>query len=574
MRVIVFRLLFCLVLGLPGMSQAQGTTWVQIEAQPSLTAATGRARAYSGQMENVGGFALSTGWYAIALGPFTPDGAARTLDRLRASGAIPRDSFVVEGSEFRQQFWPLGLNQATRPTAVVPEATVETAVPEPADETPRQARASEAKLSREERMLLQTALKWEGFYDAAIDGAFGRGTRGAMSAYQTARGFELTGVLTTKQRARLIGDYNAVLEGLDLAPITDETAGITIEMPRKLVQFESYKYPFARYSEKDGSGVQVLLISQSGGRETLAGLFDLMQTLTIVPRDGSREAKADNFVLTGQNASINSYTYAAHNAGEIKGFTLVWPAGDDRRLSRVIEAMRASFLPLPGTVLDESLGVAAEEQRIDLLAGLEIRTPDLSRTGFFVDTGGTVVTAHEVVAACSRITIGEDYEVDVVASDALLGLAVVRPREALSPGAHAFFRQSVPRLQSEIAVAGYSYGGVLGAPSLTYGLLSDIRGLRGETELSRLALSALPGDAGGPVLDSAGAVLGMLLPKQETGSRKLPDEVSFAANAGAIGTLLAANGVDASMAVESGSIAPEDLTGLAADMTVLVSCWG
>ena len=106
----------------------------------------------------------------------------------------------------------------------------------------------------------------------------------------------------------------------------------------------------------------------------------------------------------------------------------------------------------------------------------------------------------------------------------------------------AAFQMAVPRLQSDVAVAGYSYGGVLGAPTLTFGRLADVKGLNGESEQKRLALKALDGDAGGPVVDINGAVLGMLLPAPTEG-RKLPEGVSFAANSDAVANVLTAASV-------------------------------
>ena len=82
-----------------------------------------------------------------------------------------------------------------------------------------------------------------------------------------------------------------------------------------------------------------------------------------------------------------------------------------------------------------------------------------------------------------------------------------------------------------------------------------------------------PGDAGGPVLDTSGTVLGVLLPASGDPTRVLPQGVTFAARAEAVTALLAAAGVQATRAAPEGFVAPEDLAMLAADMTVLVSCW-
>ena len=153
-----------------------------------------------------------------------------------------------------------------------------------------------------------------------------------------------------------------------------------------------------------------------------------------------------------------------------------------------------------------------------------------------------------------------------------LGVAVLRPDQVLAPMAVARLRPDSPRLQTEIAVAGYSYGGVLGAPTLTFGKLADLKGLRGETELARLDLAPLEGDAGGPVLDMAGGVLGMLLSPPSTGQR-LPSGVSFAADAQALQNVLDLADLRAGQSNGSTALPPDDLTRSATGMTVLVSCW-
>ena len=207
------------------------------------------------------------------------------------------------------------------------------------------------------------------------------------------------------------------------------------------------------------------------------------------------------------------------------------------------------------------------------MAGLQIRQPKLSRSGFFVDGKGTVATTAEVVGACTRVTLDEDTVAEVLATDDATGLALLQPEKPLAPLAVARFGATPPRLQSEISVAGYSYGGVLSAATLTFGSLSDLKGLNGEERLTRLSLDAQPGDAGGPVFDEGGRVMGMLLPRAE-GDRKLPEDVSFALDGAAIRALAE----DAGVGLETASggaaaIAPRDLTLQAQGMTVLVSCW-
>lgn len=593
MRYVMMALavLLAMASGLTGPARVQAqtaedTVFVQLEAHPSLQTAQRRAQAFAQQLQDVNGFSLGGGWYGIALGPYTRADALQVLQVYRRERRIPGDAYVAEARSYGNQFYPVGanvLNQGTVTTPTSDQAQAETQPaataqaetapqPEPQlpDETPAQARRSERALTAQERKDLQIALQWAGFYNSGIDGAFGPGTRRSMGEWQSANGFEPTGILTTAQRQVLLDQYNAPLISVGMAPRTDAKAGIAMQMPLTAVKFARYEPPFAHYDSATGDGIRVLLISQPGDRRTLFGLYDIMQTLEIVPLDGPRERKDRSFTLEGRNARFVSYTEAALEDGQVKGFTLIWPAGDEERRTRVLAAMRDSFERLDG-VLDPAAGGDAV-QNVDLVSGLAIRKPRLSRSGFFVDSAGAVVTTTEAVQGCTRLTLDNTYEAELAGTDDALGIAVLRPAQRLAPPAVAQFRQSSPRLQSEVTLSGYSYEGKLGAPTLTFGKLEDVQGLRGEPDLTRLALTAEPGDAGGPVLDSGGAVIGMLLPRQ-SGAQQLPGDVSFAANGVAVTDVLSRLGLSATSVASDAATTPNDLLRTAQGMTVLVGCW-
>jgi S1-C subfamily serine protease len=582
---ILLGLIFAVFMSLPAArAQEEPVVWVQIEAQPSLNAAQEATRRYAATLADVNGFSLGRGWYAIALGPYRREEAERVLQVYRAEGVIARDSYIAESRDYQQQFWPIGANRLESPAAPVttapalaapdspPVVAVDPApapIPEQPDETPREARESESLLDRDARAALQEAMKWAGVYDGAIDAAFGQGTRAAMARWQTENGFEATGVLTTRQRAELLRQFNAVFDGLGLEVVRDNATGIAMELPTAVVGFDRYEPPFAHFNARGDIDARVILISQTGDRSTLAGLYDIMQTLAIVPENGPRSLEGDSFTLIGEGALQISHTQVWLRDGKIKGFTLLWPAGDEARRSRLLGRMQDSFEWLPGT-LDPAEGSGAQD--IDLISGLEIRKPKQARSGFYVDASGAVLTTAEAVAGCGRITIDESYEAEVVLSDAALGVAILRPRLPLAPLRVAAFQEVTPRLLSDVAVAGYSYGGLLGAPTVTFGQLAELQGLNGEAHLKRLALTALEGDAGGPVLDAGGAVLGMLLTRAQDG-RALPEEVSFAATNGALQELLTRGGITPRLTSDQDRLSAEALTDRAGDITVLVSCW-
>ncbi len=559
------------------MAQQDPGVWVQVEAQPSLREARDRAQAYANTLPDVNGFRLNSGWYAIVVGPYLRSDAEQVLRVYRAEGQIPSDSFIAFSNTLGQQFWPIGANVLNRGAVtppvepeVQPEQNLTEIQPQSTDETRSEALQNERLLTAQERKDLQTALQAAGFYNSTIDGAFGQGTRRSMGDWQRFNGYEPTGVLTTLQRQALMEEYNAPLISVGMVPYSDDQAGIAMDMPLGAIEFDQYKAPFAHFQSSTDLGVKALLISQDGTKSTLRALYDVMQSLEIVPLNGPRELKGDRFTLEGRGNGIVSYTQAKLQDGQIKGFTLVWPENDEARRIRVVAAMASSF-ETSEAVLDASAGADAE-QRIDLVSGLQVRKPRLSRSGFFADASGTVLTVSEAADSCTRITLDGDQEVEVAWTDADLGVSVLRPSQALAPMSVAEFSADRPRIQSEVAVSGYSYQGALGAPTLTYGQIADIRGLDGEEGVKRLALNAQPGDAGGPVFNDSGNVVGMLLPTPSEG-RTLPDSVSLSASVERLTDILTQAGVSGQSGQASAQISPNELNRRAAGMTVLVNCW-
>lgn len=584
LSVLTFLFLF------PAAVFAQATHWVQIEAHATLRTAEDFAARYEADIGGVAGFRLSGGWYALAVGPFdTPEAAESMRQQLLARRVVRSDAYVTDASIYGQQFWPAGGMAQLAPVTAAPEPQAEpepepeatpapVAAPEPVveeipEETLAEARANESRLTRDERAEIQIALQWFGHYSQAIDAAFGPGTRGAIGEWQAEQGFDATGFLTTRQRAALLRGYDAALARFDFALLRDDRAGIELTLPRGLVAFDRYESPFVHFDSVGDSGMRLLLISQEGSQSTLFGLYEIMQTLEVIPLEGQRERRNNSFVITGQSATARAHASAQLQGGAIKGYVLLWEPRADDDATRVLETLDASFRGIAG-VLEEGAGASASTvSRRDLLAGLEVRRPVRSRSGFFVDTVGTVVTTAEAVDGCGRVTIDEAYTADVRLLDTANGIAVLNPRAPLVPLAFAQFAALEPRLDSDIRVSGFSYQDTLTRPILTFGRLSDMQGLNGEAALRRLSIRVQPGDSGGPVFDGNGAVMGMLLPRAEHGDRVLPEDVNFAIDSGTIMAALDEAGLRGTLSRENASMPAEILTRVSADLTVLVSCW-
>ena len=564
------------MLALPRAAQAQdGTVWLQIEAQPTLPEAEARARAYAATFPETAGFRLRSGWYAIMLGPFPEAAAGDRLAELRRQGAIPSDSFIAFERDFGTRFWPPGEAALSPPQ---PEPAAEAApAPEPAtipDESRAEARDSEARLTPEERKDLQIALQWFGFYEGGIDGAFGPGTRAAMTAWQTAQGMlEPTGILTSRQRAELMQAYRDDTASFGFAEVVEAEAGITVTLPLGLVEFDHYEPPFVHFRPRAEGGPQIVLISQPGDPSALAGLYDMLQTLDAVPLTGERSRNERSFRIRGTSATVDTTVFAQLTGGFIKGWMLISTPGNEARDARIVQRIEASFATDSTRALDPGIVTLSDAAREGLMAGLSVRKPRLSRSGFFIDPAGSVVTTVEAVTGCGRVTLDRTTEATVTLADPASGLALLSPATPLSPRALAEFQLAPERLGTEVMVAGYSYEDRLPAPVMTFGRLEELTGLNGEAGVKRLDLQTLPGDAGGPVLDPAGAVIGMLLPGASDGERTLPPGVQFALSAAEVVRIIQASGLQISQSSRQGALPPADLGALGTGMTVLVSCW-
>jgi peptidoglycan hydrolase-like protein with peptidoglycan-binding domain len=594
-----YALVLAFSLALAPLGQAQEATeeqaWIQIESYPSEATAKARAEAYAAEFPDVTVF-KGRSWHAIVLGPYSPEAAAGRLAELRRSGQVPGDAFVTDGAGFTGvlenlaverepvESEPIATEAPVAETAEPAAVEVETVAPEtiePAplaiepDETLREARASESELSRDERMTLQEALKWYGFYTSGIDGAFGQGTRASMSAWQEASGFEPTGVLTTRQRATLVTNHAADLAEFGFESVTEAEAGIEITLPLSLVAFDHYEPPFVHFAEKNGSGLRVLLISEPGGPAALAGLYDILQTLEAVPETGERSLGETSFTIRAASSAVESLAFAETRDGMVKGYLAVWNPTDAARMERILPVLQSSFRAVGGKALDPGLVPMEEAALSGMLSGLELRKPARVASGVFVDEIGHVATALANVAGCAKVTIGAETAAEVVAEDSATGLALLTPKAALAPRAVARLATASPRSGAEISVAGFSYGDRLPAAVLTFGTFEAAEGVMGEPGQARLLAPVMAGDMGGPVLDSAGGVLGVLIPVPADAGRQLPEGMALAADAASLGALVKGAGLvmTAGPAASGTPATPDALNAAALGMTVQVSCW-
>lgn len=143
-----------------------------------------------------------------------------------------------------------------------------------------------------------------------------------------------------------------------------------------------------------------------------------------------------------------------------------------------------------------------------------------SGTGFFISSRGDLITNAHVIADCQPGTIQLEGAVRskarVVAVDAPHDLALLRADHGPSDVARLAATQQTIQAGDAVMVMGYPHDR---PKDYTYNVamaqVIDVRGPQGEPHWLQFTDSAQQGNSGGPLLDDAGHVIGVVTGKTE-----------------------------------------------------------
>jgi len=199
--------------------------------------------------------------------------------------------------------------------------------------------------------------------------------------------------------------------------------------------------------------------------------------------------------------------------------------------------------------------------------------PTSTGSGFRV-ARGSIITNHHVIEGCSRLRVNGD-STQVLSSDTRSDLALL---SATLPGPNAVLRAQRAAVGEPVAVAGYPLRGLLSGFNMTTGTLSSLSGIGGDTRLVQITAPVQPGNSGGPLLDSSGNLMGVVVSKLDaikaakiTGD--IPQNVNFAINANVLRSFLDANSVEYENAKSDKALPTTSIAERAKGLTVLVECW-
>ena len=199
------------------------------------------------------------------------------------------------------------------------------------------------------------------------------------------------------------------------------------------------------------------------------------------------------------------------------------------------------------------------------------RTPThYSGTGIVVSRTGKVLTNAHVVRECSSIRVAlvgrHSSEATVARRDDDNDLALLDT--SLPPMDAPRFKLSV-RTGEAVSVYGFPFADDLpSSGTFTQGIVSATAGLRDDARLFQLTAPVHPGNSGGPVLDAAGNVIGVVVLKFIKG-----ENTSYAIKSSIATRFIEANGVKVEQRPSGApSMSAPDLADSAKNFTVFIIC--
>jgi S1-C subfamily serine protease len=210
------------------------------------------------------------------------------------------------------------------------------------------------------------------------------------------------------------------------------------------------------------------------------------------------------------------------------------------------------------------------------------RTGTQTGTGFVISAGGHIVTNHHVIDGCvgdikGNLTGDAATTLRVVNSDAANDLALLQgPAESFK--AFARIRDRTIHSGDSVVAIGFPYHGLLSSDfTVTTGIVSSLSGMLNDTRQLQISAAVQPGNSGGPLLDTSGEIVGVVVGKLDvlrvaryTGT--IPENINFAIKTGALRDFLDNSVVPYETSAPGTELKTADIAANARGYTLLISC--
>jgi hypothetical protein len=198
-------------------------------------------------------------------------------------------------------------------------------------------------------------------------------------------------------------------------------------------------------------------------------------------------------------------------------------------------------------------------------------------TGFFITGDGYLLTNNHVVARCSSLATRDGTPLQLVSRSARVDLALLKANAA--PPTFATFRSGPsPRKGDSVVAFGFPLVDILSSEgNVSAGIVSATAGLQDDVRYVQLSAPVQPGNSGGPLLDSSGHVIGVVVAKLDTVKiaqlmGDVPQNVNFAIHWAEVRAFLDEEGIQYRKSPSARPISTANIAAVASRMSVAIDC--
>jgi len=343
-----------------------------------------------------------------------------------------------------------------------------------------------------------------------------------------------------------------------------------------------------------GNGI-ILVVGQNASNSWLLSFaspnFHLKQGETVpidLTFDGQAEARIfasansnimatailpPNVVRTFQKASL----MVAVSGSTVLNFNLTSTGPLLAALSSCVSTVKAGGINSAG---DFSAPKAAA--KTDAPNSKSAKAGTQTGTGYVISANGHIITNHHVIDGCTsdikgNLTGDAAATLRVVNSDAANDLALLQgPAESFKT--FVKIRDRTIHSGDSVVAIGFPYHGLLSSDfTVTTGIVSSLSGILNDTRHLQISAAVQPGNSGGPLLDTSGEIVGMVVGKldvlgiaRHTGT--IPENINFAIKTGAIRDFLDNSVVPYETSAPGTELKTADIATNARAYTLLISC--
>ncbi|WP_102961015.1 serine protease [Mangrovicella endophytica] len=469
---------------------------------------------------------------------------------------------------------------------------------------------------------LQMRLAWTGDYAGAFDGDIGAGSLRAIRDFQARHGLTADGVISEPLLRQLVEESDRIQSQLGLMNVADATTGVTLPLPLALVR-DLGRTSVGRVWRSADESIEIETVRLADGNKTLSGLYAALSTATPDRSVTAAEFGGSWFTVAGEEKGRAYFIRFQDRGDELRGFSASYAAAQAERMKPYVAVASNLVDPFAGEPEDALVASNQNGRSLRELISAARRSPegtryamaysdpanphlfelpqepaarsqpsdhdrraeigngpsDTSGTGFVVSRDGWILTNAHVAGACKTILVGDLGASDRRIIDKANDLALIHVEAKLAEPLP--ISATKPRLGEDILALGFPLRSILAdSLNVTRGNVSSLMGLMNDPNYLQISAPVQPGNSGGPLIDLAGRVVGVVTAKLNavavadvTGD--IPQSINFAIRTDAATKFLTENGIefetaDAGAALES----VPDATAKVKDAVLPVLCLG